>query len=629
MIKGSNVHTFLYNGVRPPVKEIALDYRPSSNRNVTFKIPRLVAAVGHIPDRYLDLLELASYIFCADRYINRGSLDSPYFSGWHRHFKHVIAVRDYNFWSKPDVNSLLESLLSFMSGDKHCFEFHPGHNTPKVNMFDGPDFYPPTTKEIKIVMFSGGLDSTSGVVELLANSQDNLILASHTSQTGLKKTQTSLVNELERRFPRRVRHLMFECHLSKGKRACEETQRTRSFLYAAVGAAIAKAYHQRSILFFENGILSINLPPSEQYQNARATRTTHPKVLSDLTRLLTLVEENDFQILNGFLWKTKTDIVTLMKENDCLDLLNSTVSCSRTFDSGIKHIQTHCGRCSQCIDRRFAIASAGLIEEENRGLYAYDFVIDNVCSDSKDRFGNGLGREERTLLVDYIRLAMRLRKQSIGVFEDEWLGQLTDVVDVIGVPTNTEAIERLHDLFVRHGNQVMSGILNFQKEYADKMFGEKHQPNSLSEILSTKEYLEPPARILAERISNLLTKSVPLAFKTHRPASEQEFKDHVESLLKNYSEEIYREFPHVPFALGSTVPDFSMKAPCLYIEAKYLRGRTTPSKTSAGIAEDYIKYSQDAFLLFIVYDPERQIKDDKTFTNSFEQKRASLISLIR
>ena len=627
MIGNSKIHTFLYNGAKPsngPIDGIILDYRPVPSRNVIFKIPKLVEAVGHIPNRYLDLLELASYVFCADRYVSRGSLDSPYFSGWHRSFKHIIAVRDYKFWSDPNVHSLLESLLSFMSGDEHSFEFYPGHSTPKVDMFDGPDFYPPTTKEIQVVMFSGGLDSTSGVVDLLTNSQSNLILASHVSQTGSKKTQRCIAAELERRFPRRVSYLMFECHLS-GKRACEETQRTRSFLYTAVGAAIARAYHQRRILFFENGILSINLPPSEQYQNARATRTTHPRVLSDLTRLLTLVEGSDFLVSNGFFWMTKADIVTLMEKNGCQDLLNSTVSCSRTFDKGIKHSHTHCGRCSQCIDRRFAIASTGLLDEENRGLYAYDFVIDDICPDSKDKFG----REERTLLIDYVRLAMQLRKQNIDSFEDEWLDHLTDIVDVIDTSTETEAIEKLHKLFVCYGNQVMNGILAFQREYADKMFGEKHQPNSLAEILSTQEYLEPPARLFAERIAKLITEAIPLAFKTHPPSSEKEVQDHVESLMKGYSEELSREFPHVNFALGSTVPDFSLSVPCVYIEVKYLRGKTTPSKASAGIAEDCTKYPKEAFLLFILYDPERQIKDDKAFADSFEQKRACLIRLVR
>ncbi len=552
-------------------------------------------------------------------------MDSPLFSSWQRHFKHIIAVRDYKFWSDHDVKSLLESLLSFLSGDKHIFEFHSGHSTPKANMFDGPEFNPPPTKDIQVAMFSGGLDSTCGVIDLLINSQSNLILASHVSQTTAKKTQHALAEELNRRYNGRVRHLMFECHLSKGKRAREETQRTRSFLYAAVGAAIAKAYHQRQILFFENGILSVNLPPSEQYQNARATRTTHPKLLNDLSRLLTLIEGKEFLVLNPFFDLTKTDTMIQLKNHGCLALLNSTVSCGRTFDKGIKHIQTHCGRCSQCIDRRFAIAAAGLLNEENRGLYAYDFVVENICPDYKDNFG----REERTILVDYVRLAMRLRKQNIGAFEDEWLDQLTDIVDVINLSTDAEAIEKLHVLFKRHGKQVMDGILAFQKEYADKMFGEKHQPNSLSEILSTQEYLEPPARLLAKRLSNLLNDAIPVAFKTDQPANEKVVQDQVEALLKSHLEKLQREFPHVPFALGYTVPDFSLRAPCVYIEVKYPRGKIAPSKVSAGIAEDCTKYPESAFLLFAIYDPKRLIKDDKTFANSFEQKRACLICIIR
>ena len=65
--------------------------------------------------------------------------------------------------------------------------------------------------------------------------------------------------------------------------------------------------------------------------------------------------------------------------------------------------------------------------------------------------------------------------------------------------------------------------------------------------------------------------------------------------MKGCSEELSREFPHVNFALGSTVPDFSLSVPCVYIEVKYLRGKTTPSKASAGIAEDCTKYPKEAF----------------------------------
>jgi len=622
------VHTFLYNGARSSCKysnATVLSYLQGSDRNVTFKIPKFIEDLGHIPDRYLDLLELASYVFCADRYVSRGEADSPYFTGWYQQFRHIVAVRDYEFWSNVKVSSLLESLLLFMSGAKHHFEFQPGHSTPKENMFDSSELLPIATSNIQVLMFSGGIDSTTGALDVLLNTNKNIILASHVSRGGAKKTQSDLSAELERRFPGRVRHLMFNCHLSKGKRAREETQRTRSFLYAAVGATIARAFNQKNFLFFENGVLSINLPSSEQLQNARATRTTHPKVLHLLSRLFSLVEGDCFEVSNPFLWMTKTDVIKKLKKFNQLDFLNNTVSCSRTFDKGVKHPQTHCGRCSQCIDRRFGVAASGLLEEEDRGTYAYDFVIDDICPDSLDSYS----LEERTMLVDYIRLAISLHNQNIDAFEDRWLDNLTDVVNFVGCASDIDAIVKLHILFERHGKQVKNGILAFQKEYADRMLGEKSLPNSLQAILSSKEYLEPPARLLAERITKKIANAIPIAFKSSTPSDEKEVQNQVEAILNPSKEKLRREFPHVQFALGTSVPDFSLRAPCVYIEVKYIRGKTPPSKASEGIAADCTKYPKNAFLLFLVYDPQRSISNDRTFAKSFEDQRNCMVSIIR
>ncbi|MBI4680642.1 MAG: 7-cyano-7-deazaguanine synthase [Nitrospirae bacterium] len=622
--QGTNVHTFQYNALSHSNHKdiIRLDYRTGPDKNVTLRIPKLIENVIHIPARYLDLLDLASYVYCADRFIKRGSKNSPYFTGWRRHFKHIVHVRDNDFWSDSAVVNLLIEALSFMSGDIHEFEFIAGHSTPKVHMFDGEEFLPPPSENLQVALFSGGLDSTCGAYDILNNTDKNLILASHVSQPGSKKTQRLLADELKRIYPNRVHHIIFECNLSH-IRAPEETQRTRAFLYTAVGATIAKAYGQSNMLLFENGILSINLPPNDQYQNARATRTTHPKSLYYLSELITLINENQFKIDNPFFWLTKTDTVLLLKRNHGISLLNNTVSCSRTYDRGLNH--THCGRCSQCIDRRFAVAAADMLEDEDRAIYARDFVIDNICADNDDNFG----REERTMLVDYIRIAMSLRNQNEDAFYDRWLDHLTDVIDFIDGFSETDNISKLHNLFYRHGKQVMAALHSFTKKYEDEMLGKKSAPNSLSEILDKKEYLDEPWRLLANKIFTLLSTSIPIAFQSHMPKNEEEVKDYAEAFFKTNSDKIEREFPHIQFALGTTVPDFSRKAPCLYVEIKYLRGKTTPSKVSGGIAEDCTKYPNDAFLLFIIYDPQRKVKDDEAFTNEFERKRECIVKFIR
>lgn len=620
-------YVFCYNAPNDYHNETAifLNYREDQEENnVTFHLPRFIENVGFIPDRFLDLLEIASYVYCADRFVSRGSKDSPYFTGWQRHLKHIVFVRDYEFWSDHSVVNLLESLLNFLSGDIHQFEFKPGHSTPKANMFDGEEYWPPSTDSCQVIMFSGGLDSTSGAYDILLNSDKKLYLTSHISSPSLKKTQRALVDELKHRFPGRIFHLMFGCNL-RGTRAREETQRTRSFLYAAVGAAVARRYRQNNIIFFENGVLSINLPPSEQFQNARATRTTHPKVFHFLSKLFSMINGGEFSIENPFFWKSKADITNLLKKNGGLDLISSTVSCSRTFDKGVKHNKTHCGRCSQCIDRRFGFAGAGMLEDENRGIYAYDLVVDNICADSDNDFG----REERTVLVDYLRLALDLQETNVDSFYDKWLDQLTDIVDFIEGTSDEDKVVKLYNLFSRHGQQVRKGIIEFQKSYADIMLATKPKANSLAEILSTREYLDEPAQLVAKRISKILLSSIPVAFQNKKPKNEVELQDQIEALLTKHSNNIEREFPHVPFALSRTVPDLSIASPCVYIEVKYPRGKTSPSKTNKEIAEDCTKYPTNAHLLFVVYDPERKIKDDEKFSDDFIKKRDCQFCFIR
>lgn len=620
------IHSFCYN--LPPDKEfseaIILSYHKGLKKNVTFHLPRFIETIDFIPDRYLDLLELASYVYCADRFIARGSVTSPYFTGWHRHFKHKAFVRDFEFWSDPKVIKKIESTLSFLSGDFHQFNFFPGHKTHKVHMFEGEKYWPAPSSNSLVVMFSGGLDSTCGALDLLRNSTNNIYLASHVSSPGIKKTQNAIIKELSKRFPNRVHHLAFGCNLS-GKRAREESQRTRSFLYAAVGATVAKRYNLRSFLFFENGVLSVNFPPSEQYQNARVTRTTHPRFLFEMSELISLIEEKEFKILNPLFWNTKADIVKLLFDNDGIDLVSSTVSCGRVFDKGVKHDKTHCGRCSQCIDRRFGFAAAGLLDQENRGTYAYDFVIDNICPDNDTDFG----REERTILVDYLRIAREHFDINVDTFYDIWLDQLTDLVDYIDGISDEDKIEKLHRLFFKHGNQVKQGILNFQNDYADIMLGSKPLPNSLSEILSTREYLDKPARLVAKRISEILKFGVPIAFQTRIPLNETEVQDQIEALLNEKAIDLQREYPYIPIGLAKTVPDFSTITPSVFVEVKYLRGKLSPSQTNREIAEDITKYPDNTFLLFVIYDPERKVKDDKSFSKEFENKRECDFCFIR
>ncbi len=77
------------------------------------------------------------------------------------------------------------------------------------------------------------------------------------------------------------------------------------------------------------------------------------------------------------------------------------------------------------------------------------------------------------------------------------------------------------------------------------------------------------------------------------------------------------------------MPDHEANATTLIVEAKYIRGASSPSKASEGIAADITKYPDRAFILFVVYDPDRAIIDDAIFKKDIQSKRDCIVAVIR
>ena len=82
-------------------------------------------------------------------------------------------------------------------------------------------------------MFSGGLDSLAGAVEM-ARTGGGLTLVSHRPVSTLSSRQRNLFRELKREFPGRLIRVPVWINKQEGL-GRESTQRTRSFLYAALG----------------------------------------------------------------------------------------------------------------------------------------------------------------------------------------------------------------------------------------------------------------------------------------------------------------------------------------------------------------------------------------------------------
>src|SRR5215207_1902557 len=87
--------------------------------------------------------------------------------------------------------------------------------------------------------------------------------------------QRKLFEEFDKHFPNNKIHVPVWINKDKSL-GREYTQRTRSFLYSALGVVIAESVKAGGVRFFENGIVSLNLPVADEVQRARASRTTHP-----------------------------------------------------------------------------------------------------------------------------------------------------------------------------------------------------------------------------------------------------------------------------------------------------------------------------------------------------------------
>src|SRR5207248_6015987 len=110
------------------------------------------------------------------------------------------------------------------------------------------------------------------------------------------------------------------------------TQRTRSFLFGSLAFAIARAFGLQRFRFYENGVVSLNLPISEQVVGSRATRTTHPQVMNGFAELFSLLIQQSFAVDNPFLWRTRAEVVNLIGDAGCSNLIQHSVSCMHTHE---------------------------------------------------------------------------------------------------------------------------------------------------------------------------------------------------------------------------------------------------------------------------------------------------------
>jgi hypothetical protein len=107
--------------------------------------------------------------------------------------------------------------------------------------------------------------------------------------------------------------------------------------------------------------------------------------------------------------------------------------------------QTHCGVCSQCIDRRFAVLAAGLETHDPGMLYRLDPLVGELP----------LG-DARTLAAAYVRSASDIERMNDLAFFGQF-GEAGRAVRFLSESPN-EAGRRIFELYKRHASEVCAVV---------------------------------------------------------------------------------------------------------------------------------------------------------------------------
>lgn len=589
-----------------------------SSANVNIKLEDVAKVfMKHLSPRLTDLLEIAAYVYSADCATSRGKgwAKQNSVEKWSRTFQFVIGVRDLDFWQQSDIQKLLVQTLNFLSDDKYSFEFCSLQQEQEQQLyldFSGQEDWAFSNVE-RVLMCSGGLDSLAGAVETAATGE-NLVLVSHRSAPNLSKRLQKLVAELRKTYPVQVLHIPVWINKQEDL-GRESTQRTRSFLYSALGTAVAQSMQAKGVRFFENGVVSLNFPVADEVLRARASRTTHPRVIDLFKELYSLVLQRAFEVDNPYLFKTKAEVVSVIAQNGGSHLIPH--SCSCAHERFKPRTQWHCGTCSQCIDRRIAMFATG--QQEND--FEIDYEVDVFTGPRKEGY-------EKNMAVDYVRHALELNLMS----DDEMVARFSTELSraVRGIPKSREVAQQIVDMHKRHGETVQRVLQEQLRLYIDKLMNGKLEPTSMLRMVFGQEHLESSWRRYAERIISLLQAGVPTACQTHKPKDEPHLQEICDGILVGHDGDLMREFPFMSWSSSLTKPDWSVESMHLWVELKYVRQKSDKRPITRDIAEDITKYGDNnRRVLFVVYDPDHLITNEAQFSKDICKHSEMLVHFIR
>ena len=141
--------------------------------------------------------------------------------------------------------------------------------------------------------------------------------------------------------------------------------------------------------------------------------------------------------------------------------------------------------------------------------------------------------------------------------------------------------------------------------------------------------MKPEVLRLTESIRDIVEVAMGEMFSRDRPRDEPDMNKKLSAILQTHEPKLKSEHPTKSFACARVVPDHILGSSDLFVEGKYIRQGTPPSKATEGIAADLTKYDENAFILFVVYDPDHAIPAQRQFCEEIEAKGRNMVAIVR
>lgn len=321
-----------------------------------------------------------------------------------------------------------------------------------------------------------------------------------------------------------------------------------------------------------------------------------------------LAVDNPYQHL------TKCEVLKEAGRHGQEGLIGLTCSCAHQ-GYGQTRLSLHCGTCSQCIDRRFAVLAAGLADHDP----ARDYRSDVFTGPRKAGYEQGMA-------VNYVRHALALNQMSEEQVAAQYNLELSRAAR--RAPRRSEEARRLIELHQRHARAVCGVLADQIKAHAERYIDGTLGDTCLLRLVAAGEHRRPSWEQFAARIAAVLGAGLPAACQKSKPATEPDLQVVCDALLRAADVELEREYPFLRWAWGTTKPDWSSAPHRLWVELKYVRKTAAAAAIGEAIAADITRYGDNGQRVqFVVYDPEHLIPKDDEFVGRIARPgvRAAII----